>query len=134
MAIDALIASAERMVAMAWEAAAAEHEAGLATADPLAQAAAALEQCLKNALVAPLEDSQSGTIGFVRMMDAELRKPWVHAQRYQLVWSFQMNRRAQGIIRHLVAAVDVYGTETKTMAAAVLWLEDADRGPDDGRR
>jgi hypothetical protein len=134
MAIDALIASAERMVTIAWEAAAAEHEAGLATADALAQAAADLEQRLKNALVAPLEDSQSGTIGFVRMMDAELRKPWVHAQRYQLVWSFAMNRRAQGIIRHLVAAVDVYGTETKTMAAAVLWLEDADRGPDDGRR
>ena len=130
MPIDALISSAERVVAVAWEAAAAMHEAGLPIADTLAQAASDLEDKLKHALVTDLDDSQAGTMGYVKMMDTELRKPWVHAQRYQVVWSFALNRRATSIIRHLVSAVEVYGTETKTLAAAVSWLEDAEHGPD----
>lgn len=130
MPIDAAIESAERMISIAWEAAAAAHEAGLPIADTLGHAAADLELHLKNLLVPPPEDSQASTVGFVRVMDAELRKPWVHAQRYQVVWSFSMCRRAQGIIRHLLAAVEVYGTETKTMAAGVDWLAEAERGPD----
>ncbi len=129
MPIEDAIESAERLITIAWEASAVAHEAGLPIADALAAAAGECEAKLKLALIPPPEDSQNGTIGFVKEMEADLRKPWVHAQRYQVVWAYQMCRRAVGIIRHLVAAVEVYGTENRTMTAALTWLGEAERGP-----